>query len=136
MKYFILLFFYFFCSSFKANCQTSDLDFTFADNGVFVKNVNGGGETGNAIAVQEDGKIVIVYAGASVGFSFDVCVIRLNENGTIDSTFADNGIFKFGNPDQSDIGYGLRLLENGQILVCGSYSQTASNPDFLVFKLN
>jgi len=118
--------------------QAGVLDSTFADNGILTWDVSGGGaENGHGMAVQEDGKIVIALSsGFPGGNFFDIAVVRLNVDGSIDSTFAENGVYHFANGIASDLVYHLELLDDGKILIGGGYGAAAADTEFLLIKLN
>ncbi|HRI21147.1 MAG TPA: hypothetical protein PLA68_09330 [Panacibacter sp.] len=71
----------------------------------------------NVLKLQPDGKILgCGYLNASE--NTDICVFRLNTNGTLDSSFSDNGVAIF------DIGIGdvpgdMALQNDGKIVVTG-----------------
>ena len=71
--------------------QDGQPDSSFAQTGVLLLDFANGNETGNGVIVQPDGKIVLL-ASARYPESFDVEVVRLNEDGSVDSTFATNGV--------------------------------------------
>lgn len=71
------------------------LDPTFGSNGIVTVSVNGGGfcDSGDALKIQPDGKIVVVGAGRTgAGGPLGFAVIRLDTNGDQDATFGHNGI--------------------------------------------
>jgi uncharacterized delta-60 repeat protein len=62
------------------------LDTTFAGDGKLTTDFGTGNDQASAIAIQIDGKIVVV--GTSSG---DLALARYNTNGTLDATFSENG---------------------------------------------
>jgi uncharacterized delta-60 repeat protein len=80
------------------------------------------------MVIQSDGKIVIVgYVFDEANQKKDILVIRLNSNGTLDSTFGSNGkvIEDVGDDDSA---FGVRLQQFGaeqRIVVTGSTGFTA-----------
>ncbi|MBF0362808.1 MAG: hypothetical protein HQK49_17450 [Oligoflexia bacterium] len=95
-------------------------------------------DRGNAIARRgSDGKIII--AGQSWnGSNFDMTVWRLYSNGSLDTTFASNGIYKHngaagGNGD--DIAYAVALDSDQKIVVAGKSINASGNSDMLVWRL-
>lgn len=74
------------------------LDTTFGTGGVFTKNLAVGtsGELARAIGLQSTGKIVVAatveHVGATDARDRDVAVMRLNTDGTLDTTFGTNGV--------------------------------------------
>lgn len=98
------------------------LDTTFGNNGkVTTAHPNGLNEYGNAIAIQNDNKIVV--AGTiSPGGTNDFQTIRYNPDGTLDLTFNYNGkvITDFGTT--VDAGNTVAIQNDQKILVGGSSS--------------
>ncbi|MBI5757198.1 MAG: hypothetical protein HZA46_01620 [Planctomycetales bacterium] len=75
-------------------------------------------DTAQAVAVQTDGKIVIAGYAYS-GSNNDFAVVRLNSDGSYDSTFDSDGRV-FTDISGSDIAYDLVLQADGKIVVVGS----------------
>jgi uncharacterized delta-60 repeat protein len=75
-------------------------------------------EFGQAItvAVQPDGKILM---GGHVHFPTAYSLLRYNPDGTLDSTFGDNGRFLI--PEMSGDVYGIVQQPDGKFIVVGSY---------------
>ena len=101
------------------------LDATFDGDGrleIPISIFNGG----DAIAVQSDGKII---SGGNVsGFqgATDFCLVRLNPNGTLDTTFdgdgaaaADIGLAAFSTTLLSDVVRDIVIQPNGKIVAVG-----------------
>ncbi len=116
------------------SAQDGTPDSTFAGDGIALLDFFGQTETGNGIVVQPDGKILAV-ASMTRDNNFELGVVRINEDGSLDSTFADNGAFLYDNPGVSDLGYDIKLLEDGSILACGSFGLEPADTDFFVYKL-
>lgn len=96
------------------------VDATFGSNG----SVDVGALTVDAVAVQGDGKVVLAagYAGGSTAV-----VERLNANGTVDTTFASNGVYTFTPPQNSAYFLHDVLAESGgKIAVVGQTSPLGS----------
>ncbi len=76
-------------------------------------------DEGLDLAVQADGKVVVVGRTAAVAFDFDFAVARYKTDGSLDSTFGSNGklVTDFG-PGQA-IARAVALLPDGRILVVG-----------------
>lgn len=105
------------------------LDTTFAENGtlVFAESYGLGGRS--AVTVQADGKIIV----AGTSNTLDAAtVLRLNADGSFDTSFGDNGI---AHPALgTDEGYsarGVAVQEDGKIVVVGQggYAITRLNAD-------
>ncbi|MEN9743951.1 MAG: hypothetical protein RLZZ65_1756 [Bacteroidota bacterium] len=79
----------------------------------------------------------ILFCGtAGTSGNLDICVVRLNADGTIDNTFGNNGYYLHPNSGGSDFAYDMEVLSNGQILVAGALSITAANPQFALLSIN
>lgn len=73
----------------------------------------------NDVAIQSDGKIVV--AGDSVvGADRDVAVMRLNANGTGDTSFNLTGFVRTDLGSANDLGEALQIQSDGKILVAGT----------------
>ena len=94
---------------------------------------SGGDESGYAVAIQSDGKIVV--AGISDnGTDFDVLVIRYNSDGSLDTSFGTNGVVTYDSGGAYDYGCAVAIQSDGKIVVAG-YSLIA--PDaVLVLRYN
>lgn len=70
------------------------LDSSFGNGGVVTLPI-GSWAVGQAVALQPDGQIVIGGNALSANGTPEAVVVRLNPNGSLDSSFASNGILKF-----------------------------------------
>ena len=88
------------------------LDASFDGDGIKTLNLGG---TGGAedVLVQPDGKIVLVSTNT------DFVVVRLNPDGSLDSSFDGDGI-AFVNFGGDDIAYGVALYPGGKLVVVGT----------------
>jgi len=85
----------------------------------------------NAVAVQNDGKIIlagggVVYSRSGV-YHYPSYIMRLNSNGDIDSSFT-------GKPGEYI--YALKVLHDGKILAGGSFTDYAGNTVRGIVRLN
>jgi uncharacterized delta-60 repeat protein len=98
-------------------------------------------DVGQAVAIQPDGKIVLVggvdidittFAAKAIG------VARLNADGTLDSTFGDNGKAVVPSPYAGDAGaFGVALQPDGKILLGGyDVSNIATAAELMAVRLN
>lgn len=98
------------------------LDSTFAENGRFVMDVDEGDEFLNAGLQQPDGKLL--FTGMA-GWRF--LLVRLNLDGSLDSTFGSNGIVVTSStPSWADA---MALQPDGKIVIIGN--ETALNQGLL-----
>ncbi len=98
--------------------SNGQLDSSFANNGVFLSDVQGSSQDRiYSLAIQPDGKILA--GGYSQSTQSDFLIVRINANGTFDSSFAIGGksLFSMG-AGPSEI-RNLKLLTNGEIIVTG-----------------
>lgn len=114
------------------------LDTTFGSGGIVTSSGAGGGSNYTALAIQPDGKIVVVgYYYENGGCSrYQSSVARYNSNGTEDATFGGGDgrtaypyLYVNGCPVDS-YNYGVALLTNGKIVVGGASKNSSSNLDF------
>ncbi|WKN21811.1 M10 family metallopeptidase C-terminal domain-containing protein [Azotobacter vinelandii] len=95
---------------------------------------DGGHEFGYGLALQADGKILMVGQSGS-----DIGVIRLNADGSLDAGFGDGGKAILDIGGEIDIGRSLSLLPDGKILV-GGFSYDISGDyyhyNFSLIRLN
>ena len=115
--------------------ESGALDETFSDDGLLRLNYPGSDDYVNDIVVQDDEKIVAVGT-TSNETSADFAVIRLNEDGSFDNSFSNDGIaiIDFGT---NDYGRAVALQEDGKIILAG-YTGAADewNRDLAVCRLN
>jgi uncharacterized delta-60 repeat protein len=129
------LFFYFF-SMVVVTAQVGELDVTFAADGVFQGNLSGGQEAGADVVTQPDGKVLALFSGTfPEGNNFDFAVVRLNYDGSIDSSFAVDGVYHYLNLGGSDLAYHIELLEDGSMILAGSYTSAPAKAEWLMIKL-
>ena len=109
------------------------LDATFDGDGVTTFGY-GGTDGAQALALQPDGKIVVVGYGAPSGA---VAATRLLPDGSPDSSFDGDGTagIKFGGLDRNDIGYAVALAPDGKIVVAGRADLSDDNTDFALVRL-
>ncbi len=87
------------------------LDTTFNGNGkVDTGFVNANNEVGRALVIQNDGKLVVAGSTDSL-----IAVLRYNANGSLDTSFSDDGI----NVSFSGIATDVALQSDGKIIAAG-----------------
>ena len=94
-------------------------DSTFGNNGI-VKLTPAVTNEAYDVAIQPDNKIVIGGYVADGLTPVKALIIRLNEDGSYDGSFGDNGVWE-GSPDPSyDVwGYSIAMQPDGKILLAG-----------------
>ena len=97
-----------------------DLDTTFSGDGKVTTDINVGREDVlREIALQTDGKIVVVGERNDPIRVYDFAVARYNPNGTLDTTFSGDGklLTNFGGIDKAE---DVAIQPDGKIVVAGS----------------
>jgi uncharacterized delta-60 repeat protein len=97
------------------------LDATFGSNGHFVLPAAAGDEYANAVEVAGDGSIYLVGAKSLADSQVGTVVVRIDNEGVIDSTFGTKGQVSVERA-YSNVGYSLNIYEGGALLVAGSNS--------------
>lgn len=106
-----------------------DLDRTFDGDGKVVTDV-GGDDYPSDVAVQRDGKIIVVGVSIlPIGSAF--VVTRYTASGALDRTFGGGGIIR---PDFGGLGWGMAVATqaDGKIVVAGHGSPPGGNFDFVL----
>jgi uncharacterized delta-60 repeat protein len=114
-----------------------DLDITFnAPNGyVFYNGTPGQHDHGNAVAIQSDGKIVVV-GDSEDGLKADALILRYNSNGILDATFGTGGVVLYDGPANAiDEAHAVAIQPDGKIVVVGT-ARNIANYDVLVLRYN
>ena len=110
------------------------LDTTFDIDGKVITAVGNFTDVAYSVAIQNDGKIVM--AGySSNGSNDDFSLVRYNTNGSLDSTFDNDGkvITPIGN--LTDWGFDLAIQIDGKIVVAG-WSDNGTKYDFAMTRYN
>jgi uncharacterized delta-60 repeat protein len=100
------------------------LDTSFGNSGLVLTNIvygqySNSNDICNAIAVQNDGKIVAV---GHMSYN-DMVVVRYYQNGFLDSSFGTGGIVRIDLGKDWIIAYGVLVQNDGKIVLVGSYNR-------------
>jgi|GEM_PF-2912971 len=120
--------------------SNGSLDTTFDADGK-VNMDFGGDDTTSGVAIQPDGKIVVVGTrnNGNAGVDNDFVLARYNSDGSLDTTFDADGkvILRLG---FGDIGTDIALQSNGRILMLGSAAHVSPgfslDYDFALLRFN
>jgi uncharacterized delta-60 repeat protein len=95
----------------------------------------GGDDLAHAVALRPDGKIVVAGYTTKGTNGRDFAVVRINRDGTIDSSFGAGGktAADFGG---DEIGYAVALQADGKIVVAGDTTKGTNFDDFAVARIN
>jgi uncharacterized delta-60 repeat protein len=77
------------------------------------------GDRGLSAALQSDGKIVIAGYLDNGGNNYAIAMTRFNANGTLDSSFGNEGQVTTTFPGTNSIGENIALQNDGKIIVAG-----------------
>ncbi len=106
------------------------LDNTFSGDGMAIFSW-AENDYGTAVALQQDGKILIAGASYLGNFGYHVSALRINTDGTLDNTFDNGGIIAvIGDESQANA---IILQSDGKIVLAGRTVSNA-NSDFLVIR--
>jgi uncharacterized delta-60 repeat protein len=94
------------------------LDTTLGGSGLVITDL-GQNEVGNDLAIQTDGKIIVVGKRHS-GSASDILLVRYNSNGSIDTGFGDAGKVITDLGGSTDSALGTALQPDGKILAVGA----------------
>jgi uncharacterized delta-60 repeat protein len=112
-------------------------DRTFSGDGFVTIDVGPGSDAASAVAIDpRNGRIVVAGVADSFG-SPDFAVVRLNTNGTLDSTFDGDGkrVVPFS-AGSRDFASSVLVRSDGKIIVGGSRATPDLQTDFAVIRLN
>jgi uncharacterized delta-60 repeat protein len=113
------------------------LDNSFGTGGTSILDLNGYDDEGIAIDLQADNKIVISGATMNMSGDLDVCVVRLNTNGTLDPTFNSTGIIISNIDGEDDVATGIKVVDGNRILISGyTNSNSVLNHNFLLMRFD
>jgi uncharacterized delta-60 repeat protein len=117
--------------------NSGNLDTTFDKDGKLILDIGGdefSGKDAKSLAVDENGKILIAGTDRNNNVS-EFIILRLNDNGSFDNTFSDDGIDRISVGNNYDIAYSLILDKNNRIVLAGnSYTETGPQ-DYSVIRL-
>ncbi len=104
-----------------ARAAAGDLDATFGTGGMVTTDINRSTDIANAVAVQADGKLVVVgQTYKQNDFSNeDFVVTRYNPDGTLDTTFGRGGKVRTDFPGLAAVPSSVVIQADGKIVVAG-----------------
>ena len=100
------------------------IDTSFGAGGFTILELAGSNRA-TCVALQPDGRILL-GGGTSVGY--DMALVRLNADGTMDGTFGNAGLTTVSFGSYVDFAYAVALQADGRILLGGYTSATSLSP--------
>ena len=111
------------------------LDTSFhAPDGYVLWDGGSGYDRGRDIALQHDGKIVVVGYMTN-GVDNDLFVVRFDSNGVLDINFGVSGAYIYDGGIGDDLGLAIAVQSDGKIVVAGAHSNGVDD-DILVLRLS
>lgn len=111
------------------------LDTSFDSDGKVVTHAGSSVEYTSSIAIQPDGKIVVV--GMSSLSSYDIVVLRYDSNGWLDTSFDTDGIVVTDVAGWNDAANSVALQSDGKIVVAGdTYNSSLNRNVFMAVRYN
>jgi len=112
--------------------STGALDTTFDTDGKVTTDFPGGSDAARALAIQSDGKIIVVGNNNN-----DFALTRLNSNGSVDTAFGTSGqvITDFFNGTDQAFAVAIQPGD-GKIVVAGVASSSSTGSDFALARYN
>jgi uncharacterized delta-60 repeat protein len=112
------------------------LDQGFGSGGI-VKTAVDSSDFATAVALQADGKIVVVDSAPTDGGFSDFAVVRYNSDGTLDTSFGTNGVVETPPPFFTDAAAKAVVIQpDGKIVVGGHTSTSGGGFRFAVLRYN
>ncbi len=107
------------------------IDTTYGSNGIYIAPIGVlGGGAGESVVVQPDGKAIL-----SGTWSGNFSAIRLNEDGSLDTTWAGTG-YTYGSLNGGDRLYASALQRDGKLLWIGQCTLASTDPAFCVQRVD
>lgn len=132
-----LVLFLLLCTPALAVAAPGDPDPSFGNSGYVTFDFGERSENVNGIALQPDGKIVVLGTAMNAAGNGDILLLRYTPAGTLDSSFGSGGFVMTGlAPSSSDEGYALLLQPDGKIVVGGYTVSGPAGPNALLARYN
>lgn len=111
------------------------LDGTFGNNGIVLTDLGAKRNSAHSVVLQSDGKIVVLGNRWIYTDFWDYALVRYNTDGSIDSTFGNQGIVLSDDESKYFFIFSLALQVDGKIVAVGSRWNN-SKYDFSLLRYN
>ncbi len=111
-----------------------DLDNNFGEFGVTKTKVSIARGQANGVALQSDGKIIVVGKSLQLKTGMDITLVRYNSNGTLDADFSVDGILTTDINLSYDVSNSIVIQKDGKAVVVG-YTENSSI-DFTILRFD
>ncbi len=110
------------------------LDTSFDLDGKVITSIGNYLNRAYGLAIQPDGKIIVAGDSYNNFLRYDITLARYNTNGSLDTTFDNDGISTISFGPNGAIGYSIALLNDGKILVAGQTTNNTIGADFVLIR--
>jgi uncharacterized delta-60 repeat protein len=111
------------------------LDTTFDGDGKLTTAIGTSDDYARSVTLQSDGKIVVAGYSIIIGGNYDFALVRYNPDGTLDTSFSNDGKLTTAIGTSHDQAFSVTLQIDGRIVVAGA-SYNGSNDDFALVRYN
>jgi uncharacterized delta-60 repeat protein len=120
----------------NVSSQVGSIDSSFGSNGYSISDISNNliGDESKSVFVKDDNSILVTGFVINTQGNKDIALVQYNENGIIDSSFGNNGVYTLNINDNDDYGSASVVQPDGKIITVG-YSE-GTNTDIIVFRLN
>lgn len=115
--------------------QVGELDTSFGGDGKVTTDVTARGDFATQVAIQADGKVVVV-GGASWEKNPKFVLLRYNADGTLDPSFGGDGKVTTDFTRREDAAWGVAIQADGKIVAAGDAGFRTGNSRFAVARYN
>ena len=110
--------------------SSGSLDGTFGTSGIAVVSLGSFVDYGYDVVEDSSGRLLMV--GTKFGSSGELALVRLTENGLLDTTFGVSGVAAFDLGPAADVAYAAAYQPDGRLLVAGDSGQRMALARFLI----
>ncbi|VXC14391.1 hypothetical protein [Massilia sp. 9I] len=107
--------------------SNGSIDTSFGDQGVFLRAIGIGTDNARSMVVLPDGKILLAGTMRSPANDVDGFLMRLNANGTVDTSFGSSGVVKAHLTDGHDVFGHVAVQADGKIIAYGTVGATQAS---------
>lgn len=115
--------------------ETGLIDSDFNGDGHFTLSLGDGDSSGTAIALQTGGKIIVAGYGEEAGES-KITILRLTENGYLDTSFGSDGLTEFSISEGDVQGVSLAIGADDGIYTAGRSVDSSGQSYSCLYKLD
>ncbi len=118
--------------------SNGSIDHSFNQTGVFEIDIRGNDSDDRAkgIVIQNNGKVILAGYSQNGSSDYDFTVVRLDSNGSLDTTFNHTGISIIDIRDngKDDVAFDVTIQHSGKIIVAGHSKNNEGYFDFAILR--